>query len=138
MTRPSHSPRFARGRHALLALTVAVLLLTACGSTGSSGATTTVAGHVLAAPACPVQIAGSPCPPRPVAGADVVAEDDGEVVARTTTGSDGSFTLSLPPGSYTVVASTVSGIRSQASRRIEVPLPSGQPPLVLTVDSGIR
>src|SRR5436309_1716435 len=91
------------------ALTVAMVLAvaTACGGgSGSSAATRsgTVAGRVLSAPGCPVERAGTPCPPRPVEGATVTALQDNREVASATTDRLGGFRLSLAAGHYLVVA----------------------------------
>ena len=85
-------------------------------STTTSAPTTTVAppppagtgayGSVLAGPTCPVERAGQPCPPQPVA-AEVDGRDaNGRTVASTHTDSAGHYRLALAPGSYILVAVT--------------------------------
>ena len=107
----------------LLALTVAAL--TSCGSdgTGGNGGQTTIAvtsqstsdppgvfGVVLAGPTCPVETADDPCPPRPVDAAIDAHDAEGDVLASTRTDADGHYSLTLAPGSYTVVATTGAGL----------------------------
>jgi hypothetical protein len=97
----------------------------------------TLEGTVLSAPSCPVERVGSPCPPRPVAGATVEAYRGSHGVAQTATGRSGGFLLRLPAGSYLVRATNVGGYRSTAATQVTV---SADRPVsvTLTVDSGIR
>jgi hypothetical protein len=65
-------------------------------------------GYVTAGPTCPVERAGQPCPPAPVT-AHVQAQDpSGRTVAATDTDSHGRYQLVLPPGPYTLTATTGS------------------------------
>ena len=71
-----------------------------------------IAGRVTAAPICPVvTVPPNPsCAPRVVAGAVIVAVDGAGVVAQATSAANGSYTLGLAPGSYTIEARPVAGI----------------------------
>jgi len=118
----------------------AVLLAAGCASSASTSATTrTVVGRVLSAPSCPVQRAGVPCPPRPVAGASVEAIQTGDVAASTHTDGRGGFSLQLRPGRYVIRATNVGALATTAQRQVVVAAHKG-PALVirLVVDSGIR
>lgn len=97
----------------------------------------TVRGRVLSSPTCPVEHLGSPCPPRPVVGASVVAARDGHPAGSTTTRGDGAFTFSLPPGRYLVTATTIGGYPSTTASTVDVRA-NVVTRLTLTVDSGIR
>lgn len=120
-------------------LTAALLTATGCGtvSTGSGAATGTVAGQVQSSPSCPVERVGSPCPPRPVAGALVEASVTGHRVGSTRTGPDGRFALSVPAGRVTLTATNAGGYRSQATKTVTVRA-AATVHVVLVVDSGIR
>jgi hypothetical protein len=117
----------------------AVWLLTACGSSaygGAGSASGAVTGVVYAAPSCPVERVDSPCPPLPVAGAEVVAFQSQHRRASTHTGNDGRFRLDLAYGHYTIRATNVGGYRSTTTTEVDI---SATPVSVeLTVDSGIR
>jgi len=102
-------------RWVILAL-LSVAVLSACGpaapvtSPGPSQSATGVEGRVLMVGG-PVAVGpdGSPIPnsPWPSPGATVVARRgglSGPVVAKAKTARDGSFTIDLPPGDYTLVA----------------------------------
>lgn len=117
----------------------ALLLVAGCGSSGGGGGTAqaAVVGRVLSAPTCPVERAGSPCPPRPVVGAAVVALRGTDVVGSTHTGEGGRFRLTLHPGRYVVRATNVGGLATTAEK--QVVLTAGHTVrLTLVVDSGIR
>ena len=111
--RPSEgtmSTRACRSAVYVLLVTVASVLLAACGtrtepSTPSSPPTGVVTGRVTAGPTCPLERAGSPCPERPVV-AEVQAQAAGQMIASTRSGTDGTYRLELPDGTYTVVAIT--------------------------------
>jgi hypothetical protein len=114
------------------------ILVTACGSSGSTGSETgTLTGTVLSAPSCPVERAGSPCPPRPVPGPDVTVLRGSAAAAHVRGDASGHFSVRVNAGNYTVVARAVGGIGSSASAAVTVV--AGQTATVtLTVDSGIR
>ena len=56
----------------------------------------------------------------------MVMDEAGESVARVTTADDGSFTVSLAPGSYGLVPQPVEGLLGTA------------PPVQVTVEEGVR
>jgi hypothetical protein len=115
---------------------VLVATLASCGGS-SAGPAGAVVGRVLSAPTCPVEMVGSPCPPRPVVGARVVATAGSHEVARTRTGAGGAFRLSLRPGTYLVTATNVGGYGSTAASSVDVRRRTTTT-VTLTVDSGIR
>jgi hypothetical protein len=112
------------------------MVAASCGGS-SAGPTGSVVGRVLSAPSCPVELVGSPCPPRPVVGAKVVASSGSHEVARTRSGSGGAFRLAVAPGTYLVTATNVGGFASTAAASVDV-RPGGTASVTLTVDSGIR
>ena len=59
-----------------------------------------------AGPTCPVERVDSPCPPRPLS-AEIDAQDgSGHLATTTRSGSDGRYTLALPPGTYTLTVAS--------------------------------
>ena len=107
----------------------------------SAAGTGTVAGMVLAGPVCPV-VKSPPdpaCADRPVVGAVVVALDaSGREVARASSGADGRYRISLPPGTYTLVPQPVVGLMGTAST-LTVEVRSGGTTVAdLAYDTGIR
>lgn len=115
----------------------------ACQSPASTPAGIAVGGRALAGPTCPVQPASpipGQCEPRPVAGALLIVTDgSGRDVARVTTGADGTFAATLPPGTYTLVPQPVSGLIGGA-RPLTFTVAAGHGPTDLAVDydTGIR
>ena len=105
-------------------------------------AATGVRGIALAGPTCPVETvpADPACAGRPVEGAVIVALGDAGVeVARATTGADGTFTISLAPGSYRLVPQPVEGLMGTATEQ-HVGVAAGEPmgELTFAYDTGIR
>jgi hypothetical protein len=115
----------------------AALLLAGCASSSASTPAAAVSGRVLSAPSCPVAQQGVPCPPRPVAGAAVVASRSGVVIARAHTDDHGYFHLTVASGRCRITATNLGGYQSTASRVVLVG--ADRTPFVrLVVDSGIR
>ena len=74
-------------------------------------------GHASASPTCPVaRFPPDPsCADRPVAGVAILVTDaSGREVARTVTGPDGAYAISVPPGTYTLTPQPVTGIMHAA------------------------
>jgi hypothetical protein len=134
--------------YARVAVVIGVLVVAGCAtpttggpipdSTAPSPAGSTgfaVTGTVSSSPSCPgPQRAGSPCPPKPVAGATVELAAGGAMVASTTTDPTGHFKLLAPAGTYEITARNV-GYASKVTQTITV---SGPVDVPLVVDSGIR
>jgi hypothetical protein len=100
---PGRSPRLA-----LLAVLAVLAVIAACTSTAPTpGPTGIITGSAMAGPTCPVE-SDPPdpnCEPRPVAAAVIVATDAaGNEVARTQTGGDGRFSLTVPHGRWQIRA----------------------------------
>jgi carboxypeptidase family protein len=69
-----------------------------------------VYGVVSAGPTCPVERAGQPCPPRPLSATVTATNTSTGTVASSHSDSLGRYTLPLPPGTYTVTATTGSAV----------------------------
>ncbi|MGQ0669097.1 MAG: MSCRAMM family protein [Actinomycetota bacterium] len=80
----------------VFALLLAVL--DACADSPAAG-DSGIRGIVLIGPACPVEVAGSPCPDVPLA-AEIEVTQDGELVNTIRSGEDGRFSIDLSPGEY--------------------------------------
>ena len=116
--------------------TALLLALMACARSSSPANPSGIFGTVTAGPTCPVERAGSPCPPAPWVGT-VRATDDAGHLNETRTDDKGEYTLTLPPGSYEVVAITDGELPT--SRSVTIDVQPGHPIRVdLTVDTGIR
>ena len=117
---------------------MAAVALAGCGLVPTQpGAAAAVRGMVVAAPGCPVERTDSPCPAFHVAGAIVVASRGDTKVTGVRSAQDGSFTLSLPAGTYTLTATAPGGYQSSASKVVDVPA-DGDVTVTITLDSGIR
>jgi hypothetical protein len=137
---PSAAPRLVIVWVFALAL---ALVLAACQPNAASPSPLAlrVDGHAHAGPTCPVSRPNDPaCADRPVAGAVlVVTRVDGSEVVRATTGADGAFSLTLPPGDYVLVPQPASGLLGTARSQPFTILPAGTPaPLDVAYDTGIR
>lgn len=117
-----------------------VLSLGGCGpdtQTGSPAQDSGISGLTVAGPQCPVQIAGQPCPPKPVSARVVVEDAAGRQLTAFTSDAQGQFRLPLPPGDYVLVSSGDPGgpflkpepVTVVAGRYVE---------LQLMLDTGIR
>ena len=131
----------AFGIAALLLFVVACTIAAEPEATSSHNAT--VHGSVVAGPTCPVERPGeSACAPRPVADATIVVRlGTGSEVARVTTGADGSLSVALAPGTYTLVPQPVPGLMGTAEPMTISVSTTGSTvpsPLVLRYDTGIR
>jgi hypothetical protein len=145
-------------RLGLSAVFVAILIVGGCNpgagasspgvpSPSSAPTATTVTsgvhGKAVAGPTCPVEPASplpGECAPRAVGGAVLVFTDaGGHEVSRVTTAADGTFTVSLPAGSYTLTPQVVTGLMGVAPP-ISVTVPASGAPaeLVVQYDTGIR
>lgn len=100
---------------------------TTVSATGARGRATVVvlvrgAGFCTHLPTIPAP----ECDPRPLPDAAVAVRDtSGTTVERGTTGGDGTVTLAVPPGSYTVVANPVSGF-AETARPVPVVTVAGE------------
>jgi hypothetical protein len=117
-------------------LAVASVLLAGCDGHATDPASASLLGKVVAGPTCPVEREGSPCPPRPWTGTVGATDEDGRSYSATTT-DEGSFSMSVPPGSYTVVAVTGSGLPRGVPQTVTLSTGAEQT-ITLVVDTGIR
>jgi hypothetical protein len=120
------------------------MLLAACG--GDGGASTTVAptfavsGYAHAGPVCPVETTppDPSCEDRPVGGAVIrVLDSAGVVIAEATAAVDGTFTVELPAGTYTLVAQPVEGLMGTPPP-MELVVQGDVDDVDLPYDTGIR
>ena len=98
----------------VLAIAVAVSILTGCGEQGGDSVVTRdgsgIAGRVRVGPQCPVQTKEHPCGDAAAAASRLTIakqlpgepETAGEVVARTTTNGHGAYRVTVAPGRYVV------------------------------------
>ena len=102
---------------------------------GESG----IQGTALAGPTCAVvQVGDASCDDRPVAGATVIfLNAAGAEVARVTTGLDGRYAATLPPGDYTVEPQPVDGLLGTAAA-VSMTVDDGFQTVDLGYDTGIR
>jgi hypothetical protein len=100
----------------------------------------TVKGIVVAVPSCPVERAEQPCPPKAVSHRTVLIEaPGGAIVARVVTDQNGQFTVTLPPGTYTLTVSSVANAFPIQRKPQQVTVTAGQTVQVqIVLDSGIR
>jgi hypothetical protein len=123
-------------RRFAIALTL-IAGLSACAQDTEPSGGAAIEGQVLAGPQCPVEMEGSPCPPEPWVGTVRATDEDGTVY-EDETDDQGRYAISLPPGTYEVVAVTEGGVPPTGEPQT-VPVAEGQPlRLDLTVDTGIR
>lgn len=124
-------------------LTGLALSLSACADQStvgvSGGGAAGIRGKVLLGPMCPVLQSDSPCPDRPIKADITVTGSDGETVATGRSDGNGTYRISLPPGSYTVTAKRPGSGGLGSGKPVTVEVPAGTyVHLNLLVDSGIR
>jgi hypothetical protein len=114
-------------------LVILALVLAACGS--AAAPTSGIRGTILAGPACPGPARiESPCPDRPVS-MTVEVVSGATVVATFTSDAAGKFSVSIPPGSYTLRSK--NGL--PALKSVTVVVVDGQfTDVELHADTGIR
>jgi len=116
---------------------VLVVLVVAVSCASNAGAPSGgIEGQVTIGPTCPVERAGSPCPPGMWSGTVRATSSDG-TVHETTAGSDGSYRLALAPGTYTVTP-VVEGGGPPTAKPVTVTVTTAMQQLDLQLDSGIR
>ncbi len=132
-------------RPAILVLALLAVAAVGCGRQSDGIGTTAreyaVSGYAHAGPTCPVvQDPPDPaCDDRPVAGAVLVVRTTaGEVAAALTTTSDGTFTVTLPPGRYTLVPKPVEGLPGTPGEQTLLVVDSPLAGIDLSYDTGIR
>jgi hypothetical protein len=121
-----------------LPIVLPCLLIAACGTqhppTGSPGSWVT--GTVVAGPIAPVARPGVPTT-RPVPGATVEALRGTEVMAVALTDAAGGYRLTLPPGTYLILAKADRYLEKRKSQTVA--LSAGETLKVnFVIDTGIR
>jgi hypothetical protein len=129
---------------ALLALTLATSVLASCGDHDAATPQdqSGIAGRVHLGPQCPVETESDPCADKPAAGSRVTVAKQlrgdsyagGAVVARTTTGADGSYRVAVAPGEYVVTADAGMSCELMDARVT----PSAYTNVDIPCDTGIR
>jgi hypothetical protein len=122
-------------------LLVASVVLVACSAeTNPDGGDQGVRGTVVLGPTCPVATLDDPCANETLAGVRVRVFRNGvELNATATSGSGGSFELSLPPGTYTLEAVLPEGGPGMSTAPVSLAVPRGRfVEVVVPIDSGIR
>ena len=110
--------------------------LTACASPAERP-TGGISGTVTAGPTCPVEIAGSPCPPGVWTGTVRATATDG-TAHETQTDEAGRYRLPLLDGTYEVIPVIEGGGPPSAARVSVTVTAGGMQTLDLQVDTGIR
>jgi hypothetical protein len=127
---------------------VLVVVTAACGESDPGGSTTTIAamgysvsGYAHSGPTCPVVITppDPTCDDRPVSGALVIVRDvTGATVAEARTAADGTFSVTLSPGTYTLMPQPVEGLMGTAAELSLIVVDGPVTGLDLAYDTGIR
>jgi hypothetical protein len=130
------------------AVLLLVVVIAGCGESDSGGSTTTtspagyaVSGYAHSGPTCPVVITppDPTCDDRPVSGALVIVRDAaGATVAEARTADNGTFTVTLSPGTYSVVPQPVEGLMGTAAELSLIVVDGPVTGLDLAYDTGIR
>lgn len=101
-----------------------------------------IRGIVTLSPTCPVQASPGANEPEPCVtpyAADLVVLDgEGAVVTRITSGGDGRFTVSVPPGDYVLAPETGTDSYPIAQPQSVVVVPGQFVEVEINYDTGIR
>jgi hypothetical protein len=123
-------------RPLLIVLFAVAISLTACTSSVEQP-TGGISGTVTAGPTCPVEIAGSPCPPGVWTGTVRATATDGTAHETQTDGA-GRYRLPLLDGTYEVIP-VIEGGGPPSVAPVSVTVTAGDmQTLDLQVDTGIR
>ncbi|EST35164.1 carboxypeptidase-like regulatory domain-containing protein [Streptomyces roseochromogenus] len=108
------------------------------GTPGASGSG--IEGRTTVDGGCPVIRVHSPCPDRPLrARLTITGRGAERTVAETTSGADGHFRVSLPPGTYTVHPANLTGAVAPIAQPTNVTVTVGRfATVVIPFDSRIR
>jgi hypothetical protein len=108
----------------------------ACAASATTSATDSgIQGNVIYGPTCPVQRVGGPSCQRPYSSEIVIRQRD-RVVTTLRSGADGSFRVTLRPGTYTIT-SAKTGPPTLAPFDVTVK-PHAFTTVTVMFDSGIR
>jgi hypothetical protein len=121
------------------ALAFLLIGLVACGQAhGDRSPSSGIRGRAVVGPMCPVEVAGTPCPDRPLQTKFEVVDTSGKGVATVSTGKDGRFQQALPLGTY-VLRSASSSSPFPILKETMVRVRAGEfTSIVVHFDSGIR
>jgi hypothetical protein len=111
------------------------------GSPGASSALGEIRGVVTAGPVCPVerQPPASACADRAVEAARIRIDDAaGRTVTVAVSGADGSFVVSVAPGSYRLVPQPVNGLLGTAAEQQVTVKAAAIAEVDVSYDTGIR
>lgn len=107
-------------------------------ATSAGAADTGIEGTVVWGPISPGPERMGQDDEAPLRAAFVVYGPD-KVVARFETDDEGRFTVSLPPGDYTIVPSKQTPIRNPGRQKTEVTVPAdGYAIVTIRLDTGMR
>jgi len=97
-------------------------------------------GQVTKGPTCPVEGPGLSCPPQPVPQLTItISSLDGRGMPSVVTGADGRYVAVLPPGSYRVAVTSLTGIEFTKDLPATVTVTAGQETrLDVHIDTGLR
>lgn len=126
-------------RSGIAALIVIACLVAACDASRDGTDGISLEGMAVAGPACPVvtQPPDPACDDRPVSGAEILVRNEaGESVARVWTADDGSFSVSVAPGRYELLAQVVDGLLGTPAPVVVAGV--DPEPVVVAYDTGIR
>lgn len=119
------------------------LSLAGCASSdggGSSDRSSGIRGVSVIDVGCPTVQVGASCRTRPVAASiEVRSQVADRVVSQLDTGPAGTFTVSLDPGRYLLIATALRALPSPQTRELEVTVPAATfTDVRLRFDSGVR
>ena len=97
----------------------------------------TVYGFVTAGPTCPVERLDQPCPPRPVKTTIQARSIGGGTSGSATSGDNGRYEMTLPPGRYKLYAQSESMFPQCQPIEVEV-TPNSVTRGDISCDTGIR
>lgn len=123
---------------------VAVVVLAALSGCGQAASDSTARGRlvviVAAGPTCPVEQRSEPCDPRPVNGASLLVEKNGDRVLELTVrgGRADSGSAGLAAGRYQLVAQPAAGLMGTPAPVAFTVAAGGVTRLTVTYDTGIR
>jgi hypothetical protein len=131
---------------AFLALTGLAVFAVGCSEIGIPVVTESppsgIRGVVTLSPTCPVEASPGANDPEPCvtfyAATLVVLDGESAVVTRVTSGSDGQFSVNVPPGEYVLAPETGQDSYPIAQPQSVVVVPGQYAEVEINYDTGIR
>ncbi len=105
-----------------------------------ASASSGIEGQVLLGPSCPVQQSDKPCEEQPFQARIVILDMQDSVLQTMNTAEDGTFKISMAPGTYTLRPMVIDETLERQTQEIGIPAAEKYPraeEMTVTVEAGV-